>query len=280
MVSVNVTRFRFRFRSRSLFPFLFFSSKSNQPNRTNQTSPTLTNSNKSFTTAITITITIALHSYSTPAMWTRIGLRPTSTVTRHPTDAPFITRLAQSTLNQHRLSYTPSHHIHTHSVCLHAHSSCTGVHPLASSVSTSTSASTSGSSVRSPPILAPGQMPPADHPNLPGWYQRPLPQYLIPFSSNRGKQIFKEAMNNGGMEGYFALAEQFQTQSTPSCKKQKGRHATQLRGDVRLIGTHCFSSLLSFALLFSLSPHFRLRPWHSRDGSQCTCTRPQAPVEG
>jgi len=59
-------------------------------------------------------------------------------------------------------------------------------------------------------------MPPADHPLLPGWYQRPLPPALVPFSSNRGKQLFKEALARGGGEGYFALAEQFQTQSTPS----------------------------------------------------------------
>lgn len=64
-------------------------------------------------------------------------------------------------------------------------------------------------------------MPPGDNPHLPGWYQRPLPPTLLPFSSNRGKQVFKEAMVNGGMEGYFALAEQFQTQSTPSCPYNK-----------------------------------------------------------
>lgn len=59
-------------------------------------------------------------------------------------------------------------------------------------------------------------MPPGDHVSLKGWYQRPLPPGLIPFSSNRGRQLFKEALARGGGEGYFALAEQFQTQSTPS----------------------------------------------------------------
>lgn len=67
-------------------------------------------------------------------------------------------------------------------------------------------------------MLAKGQLPPGDNPALPGWYQRPLPPNLVPFSSNRGKQLFKEAVVRGGMEGYFALAEQFQTQSTPSCQ--------------------------------------------------------------
>jgi hypothetical protein len=69
-----------------------------------------------------------------------------------------------------------------------------------------------------PPPSVPGQLPPGDHASLPGWYQRPLPPALIPFSSNRGKQLFKEALARGGGEGYFALAEQFQTQSTPSCQ--------------------------------------------------------------
>jgi len=58
--------------------------------------------------------------------------------------------------------------------------------------------------------------PPPDNPDLKGWYQRRLPVGLIPFSSNRGRQIFKEAMNRGGMEGFFALAEQFQTQAEPA----------------------------------------------------------------
>jgi len=51
---------------------------------------------------------------------------------------------------------------------------------------------------------------------LPGWHRRPLPSSVIPFSSNRGRQIFKESLISGGMEGYFKLAEQFVTQSEPA----------------------------------------------------------------
>ncbi|GAB1543863.1 hypothetical protein NUACC21_65390 [Scytonema sp. NUACC21] len=49
-----------------------------------------------------------------------------------------------------------------------------------------------------------------------GFYRRPLPSPLISFSSPEGKQIFTEALALGGMEGYFALAEQFHTQSEPA----------------------------------------------------------------
>jgi hypothetical protein len=48
-----------------------------------------------------------------------------------------------------------------------------------------------------------------------GFYRRRLPPGCIPFSSNRGRQLFREALAAGGMEGYFALAEQFHTQSEP-----------------------------------------------------------------
>ncbi|HAG80807.1 MAG TPA: phytochelatin synthase [Cyanobacteria bacterium UBA12227] len=49
-----------------------------------------------------------------------------------------------------------------------------------------------------------------------GFYRRPLPPSLISFSSSEGRQIFTEALALGGMEGYFALAEQFHTQSEPA----------------------------------------------------------------
>ena len=49
-----------------------------------------------------------------------------------------------------------------------------------------------------------------------GFYRRILPSSLISFSSPEGRQIFAEALANGGMEGYFAIAEQFHTQSEPA----------------------------------------------------------------
>jgi glutathione gamma-glutamylcysteinyltransferase len=47
-------------------------------------------------------------------------------------------------------------------------------------------------------------------------YRKALPSGLIPFSSDEGRVIFKEALAAGTMEGYFSLAEQFHTQSEPS----------------------------------------------------------------
>ncbi len=49
------------------------------------------------------------------------------------------------------------------------------------------------------------------------FYKRPLPEPLIAFSSPLGKQVFREALEKGGMEGYFKLAEQYHTQSEPAC---------------------------------------------------------------
>mmetsp|Transcript_22447 Transcript_22447/g.31205 ORF Transcript_22447/g.31205 Transcript_22447/m.31205 type:complete len:479 (+) Transcript_22447:128-1564(+) len=49
------------------------------------------------------------------------------------------------------------------------------------------------------------------------FYRRPLPSPpAIPFSSQEGKEIFREAMDDGFMDGYFRLAEQFVTQMEPA----------------------------------------------------------------
>jgi glutathione gamma-glutamylcysteinyltransferase len=53
-------------------------------------------------------------------------------------------------------------------------------------------------------------------PQQQSFHKRPLPPNLIALSSPEGKQIFKEALQDGGMECYFPLAEQFVTQSEPS----------------------------------------------------------------
>lgn len=141
-------------------------------------------------------------------------------------------RRAMHSHHQHGPACSHSHsHAHTHAhvapvppaaaaavSAVNAAAAAAAVGVASSSPSVASAASSSGRPL--PPVLKPGEMPPGDHPSLPGWYQRPLPAGLIPFSSNRGRQLFKEAMNRGGMEGYFALAEQFQTQSTPSCQWQ------------------------------------------------------------
>ena len=48
------------------------------------------------------------------------------------------------------------------------------------------------------------------------FYRRPLPDGLVPFASAEGRAIFREALDAGGMEGWFALSEQFHTQSDPA----------------------------------------------------------------
>jgi len=47
-------------------------------------------------------------------------------------------------------------------------------------------------------------------------YRRALPDDAIPFASDEGRALFGEALAAGGMRGYFALAEQYHTQSDPA----------------------------------------------------------------
>jgi glutathione gamma-glutamylcysteinyltransferase len=49
-----------------------------------------------------------------------------------------------------------------------------------------------------------------------GFYRRPLPPPLVAFASDEGRALFREALAQGDLEGYFALAEQFHTQSEPA----------------------------------------------------------------
>lgn len=60
-------------------------------------------------------------------------------------------------------------------------------------------------------------MPTAEQ-KMESFYKRPLPEFLISFSSPRGKQLFKETLEKGILESYWSLAEQFHTQSEPACK--------------------------------------------------------------
>ncbi len=48
------------------------------------------------------------------------------------------------------------------------------------------------------------------------FYRRTLPSPCIAFSSSEGRQLFREALADGTMEGYFPLAEQFHTQAEPA----------------------------------------------------------------
>jgi glutathione gamma-glutamylcysteinyltransferase len=47
-------------------------------------------------------------------------------------------------------------------------------------------------------------------------FLRPLPAEAIAFSSDEGRALFAEALAAGGLGGYFALAEQYHTQSEPA----------------------------------------------------------------
>lgn len=49
------------------------------------------------------------------------------------------------------------------------------------------------------------------------FYRRELPPTLIPFTSQTGRQIFKESLEIGFVENYFSLVGNFTTQSEPSC---------------------------------------------------------------
>ncbi len=48
------------------------------------------------------------------------------------------------------------------------------------------------------------------------FYRRPLPTPLIPFAGPEGRALFREALSEGNLDGYFALAEQFHTQADPA----------------------------------------------------------------
>eukprot|EP01103_Thecamoeba_quadrilineata_P005044 TRINITY_DN1489_c0_g1_i4.p1 TRINITY_DN1489_c0_g1~~TRINITY_DN1489_c0_g1_i4.p1 ORF type:complete len:174 (+),score=24.97 TRINITY_DN1489_c0_g1_i4:39-524(+) len=48
------------------------------------------------------------------------------------------------------------------------------------------------------------------------FYQRPLPDHLISFSSSEGKFLFRQALEAGHMEAFFRLSEQFSTQQEPA----------------------------------------------------------------
>lgn len=48
------------------------------------------------------------------------------------------------------------------------------------------------------------------------FYRRPLPPEQVAFAGPEGRRLFREALAEGHMEGWFALAEQFHTQSEPA----------------------------------------------------------------
>lgn len=50
------------------------------------------------------------------------------------------------------------------------------------------------------------------------FYMRELSTGLIPYDSPEGKKIFKQALEEGGLEAFFPLSQQFLTQEEPACE--------------------------------------------------------------
>ena len=53
-------------------------------------------------------------------------------------------------------------------------------------------------------------------PVTPSFFRRTLPASCVAFSSPEGRALLTEAMTSGGAEGWWRLAETFQTQSEPA----------------------------------------------------------------
>lgn len=46
-------------------------------------------------------------------------------------------------------------------------------------------------------------------------YKKRIPKFLIPFASEKGKSLFQQALNEGNMQNFFELSEQYVTQARP-----------------------------------------------------------------
>ncbi|KAA8904829.1 Phytochelatin synthase-domain-containing protein [Sphaerosporella brunnea] len=62
--------------------------------------------------------------------------------------------------------------------------------------------------------------PAAQPPSIPtkptSYYMRELPENIVKYDSSEGKALFKAALNEGGMEAFFPLSQQFLTQNEPA----------------------------------------------------------------
>ena len=61
-------------------------------------------------------------------------------------------------------------------------------------------------------VRSPFPTAPAEH----SLYMRPLPAALASLDSAQGRKLFRQALLEGTMEGYFKLAQQFHTQADPA----------------------------------------------------------------
>lgn len=60
---------------------------------------------------------------------------------------------------------------------------------------------------------ATGMEAPAPTENAPSFYRRELPAHLVSFTAPEGRQLFREALEEGSIENYFSLVGNFTTQS-------------------------------------------------------------------
>ena len=81
-------------------------------------------------------------------------------------------------------------------------------------------APTSGALVQTlrttPPAPAAAAPAPAPRPEPGKFYMRPLPAPCVAFASPEGRRLFGSALASGGLEGFFPLIQQFQTQNEPA----------------------------------------------------------------
>jgi hypothetical protein len=93
-----------------------------------------------------------------------------------------------------------------------------------------------------------------------GFYRRPLPSPpAIPFASTEGKQMFKEALELGGMEGYFRTL--MQPGPFRSCLPQPPASAlpTQFSSRIhapRVLRRHCSVAGLAGQFVTQMEPAF------------------------
>ncbi|KAK7237072.1 glutathione gamma-glutamylcysteinyltransferase [Aureococcus anophagefferens] len=64
-------------------------------------------------------------------------------------------------------------------------------------------------------VFARGVLSAADG-SMPEFYKRPLPDSCVAFDSKEGRAHFESALSSGGLENFFVLAPQFQTQNEPA----------------------------------------------------------------
>ncbi|KAK7500051.1 hypothetical protein BaRGS_00008598 [Batillaria attramentaria] len=88
-------------------------------------------------------------------------------------------------------------------------------HKAIDAVSANTFASMATSQPTSP-VKRTSLVTPSAAPIAEQFYRKPLPDTCIPFASNEGKKIFREALATEHMNCYFRLASQFRTQDEPA----------------------------------------------------------------